>query len=91
MKQIKNYRSACEKVADEFVKKYYERPRDNDDFWVADEIGEVLVVGDEYWQMRDIVQALDEDIDRDDLFEWYWHCVDTEKWVKFKYFLNQKE
>lgn len=77
-----NYEIACEKVAKEFVKKYFvdeyegsepEVTIDDIDFsWVGDRVGEILVVQDEYFfNLSDIVYSLRRKVSPDLLFEWY--------------------
>lgn len=78
-KAIKQYYKACEEVRKTFLKTYYaECPEYLDDSdWVADDIGSVLMVGDDFWSLNNMVTALRLEAKEDDLFAWYHSSVDA--------------
>lgn len=79
-KVLKAYNEACDALAAEFVATYYPCEPEGEEAdcdWVADEPGGVLNVGDEYWDMSTMVQALDLNADEDKLFNWYWGSVEA--------------
>ena len=78
-KTLKQYFRACEEVRKTFLKTYYaECPEYLDDSsWVADDIGGVLIVGDEFWGISDMVTALKFEAKEDDLFAWYHNSIDA--------------
>jgi len=60
MKVITNYRKACEEVAKVFVRKYYPSERDGRYcFWVGDEVGGVFSVGDRFYNVDRMIEALE--------------------------------
>lgn len=67
---IKNWEIATQAIADEFVRKYY-----GDDvsemFWVGDEIGDVLVVNDQFWNVNNMLEAFKYKCSKKRLFEWW--------------------
>lgn len=75
MKLFKDYNTACDKLAAEFIKRYYGEEADGGD-WVADEAGGVLYVNDDYWDFKDILTALKENVPSATLFKWYSDQVD---------------
>ena len=60
MKVIDNWRNATEEVAKAFVKKYFKREVYGQyTFWVADEIGGVFSVGDYFFDINRMIEALE--------------------------------
>lgn len=59
----KNYEDACNAYADAFCEKhgYYKLRESHDTFWVADEPGGILTVGDEFADMQTILTDINED------------------------------
>lgn len=74
----------------EFATKYYvdEEDRPNIDdvcmYWIGGDIGGVVDVEGDFWNVNDMVEALKLDVDRDILFNWYYYITDaTEEDVKY--------
>lgn len=70
MKMIEQYILASNNIAKAFIKKYYERAIEWDDYWIGWEIG-VMQVWDQFWSIHDMVYSLENDISSDILFNWY--------------------
>ena len=68
-KELKAWEKATQELADAFVEKYY--GKDADVYWVSDEIGDILVVNDQFWNVGNIVDALRWNCSEERLFEWY--------------------
>ena len=75
IKELKNWEKATQELADKFVRKYY--GKDADSGWVSNEIGDVFVVADHYWNVGDMVDALRFNCSEERLFEWYDLSVDA--------------
>ncbi|MBI4650221.1 hypothetical protein HY745_02840 [Candidatus Desantisbacteria bacterium] len=57
-----------------FLKKYYcSNPKW---YWVADQIGGILYVNDNFYSMENIVNCLKLNVTAKDLFAWYTNSVD---------------
>jgi len=67
IKELKNYHNAIDALANKFVEIYY---GEADPEW-TDGSGSCLLVGDYYWSMSDIENALTLKISEDKLFEYY--------------------
>lgn len=66
---IKDWEYETDKIAEEFARKYF--GKDNDNWWVADEIGGVLCVGDYFFSLERILDALKYGATRKQLFDYY--------------------
>lgn len=64
MKEIKNWEKATQELVNIFAKKYYTCEDENrryfnvDMYWVGDEIGDILYIEDDYYNLDRILQAL---------------------------------
>ena len=56
-------------IAEEFARKYF--GRDNDNWWVAEDVGGVLCVGDYYFSFDRILEAIKYKATRKQLFDYY--------------------
>jgi len=67
------YRAACEEIARVFVDTYHNTyPGFTDESrWIADDVGGVLEIGDYFWNMEDMVTALEMECKEKILFQWY--------------------
>lgn len=64
-------------MAQYFVDKYFgEDVDDSEIFWISDDIGGVLSVGDFYFTGHEIKLILENEFTEDDLFEWYDQWID---------------
>lgn len=68
---IHNYQKVCESVAREFFSKYFRTEQYSVDDWIGEEIGGVLNVGDYFFSLSDMVQYLQYEYTRDQLFARY--------------------
>lgn len=64
----RNYEKACDDYIKAFCNAYNLR---NDTFWVADEVGGILSIGDYYFNFSDIKTAVDKQASDEELFAWY--------------------
>lgn len=96
------YDNITRKYAEEFTKKYF-GDTSVDSYWVSDKfIGGILYINDFYFNFDTIKYAIDNDVDENDLFEWYDHLTEygignvevsiptLEKWHKNKENQTQK-
>lgn len=64
---------------DSIVKEYtrrfcvsmYGEEQSPDDFWIGDDIGGVISIGDEYWNFDQIRKTVDNNYDPKEVFAWY--------------------
>lgn len=77
---LHEYENVCVRLAHAFVAQYYcekdDFVEDVSMFWVGDEVGSVLVINDDFWNMEDIVQAFRYNPTRDQLFKWHDQWID---------------
>lgn len=83
---ILNYEKACEKLALEIVKRYYEK--DCEKWWVADDIGGVLFINDQFLSLNLVVEALRHDLTKDEYFDYYDYQLDQHMEGKSPYKLS---
>ncbi|MAF42617.1 MAG: hypothetical protein CMI54_00420 [Parcubacteria group bacterium] len=70
MKEIKAYYAACEAIKNKFLEKYFKDY--DDDFWVGDEIGDVLSVTDMFFNIDTMITLLKNNLSYDEMDDWYW-------------------
>ena len=91
----KNYEKACNAYVDELCKKY---DLDKDDsFWVADQVGGILIIGDLSMSFLDIVYIIDNDVKWETFIDWYDYGLESAKntinlknWCKLSVNTNNK-
>lgn len=66
---FKNWEESTDEITQEFVRKYF--GRDAEYFWIAEDVGGVLMVGDYYFNLDRIVEAIKYDATRSQLFDFY--------------------
>jgi len=71
----KEFEDVVEKYTDVFCEKMYGLPRDLDDYWIQDDIGGIVSIGDEFWGFDQIRKTVDNDYDPKQVFAWYDYCV----------------
>lgn len=60
MEVIDNWRKATDELARAFVRKYFPSERDGRYcFWIADEIGSIFSVGDMFFEVDRMIEALE--------------------------------
>lgn len=72
MKAIGSWRKATEEVAKTFLKKYFKHHIYNEDtFWVSDEVGSIFCIGDWYFDIKHMIEALELEATFEQLDEYY--------------------
>jgi len=91
-KQIKQYYKACEGVKDLFIETYYTYDDGSiqDFYWIGGIIGGVLNVGDEFWNIDDMVTAIEMRATIDDLYDWHWDRLGKEGFPNLENYLKQR-
>lgn len=76
--RIEDYRLSCNRLADLFCERYefYKLGETDSTFWVADEPGGFLCIGDLTFSMEEILIALQDNIDTRTLMRWADYCND---------------
>lgn len=74
---VKNFETACQDLAEAFLAKYYPGCDAADMYWIGGRVGEVLNIGDEYWNMERMREALEYNATSDQLFDYYYADVDA--------------
>lgn len=73
-KALKSYQEECQNMADIFVEWYYcdddITPADVELFWVADQIGGVLCINDDFWGMNELIDIFNLQPTEEQLFAW---------------------
>lgn len=83
---IAEYENAVNKIADDFVEKYY-RKYDPDSWWIGNQVGGVLAVNDDFWDFYQILQATKLKPSKRQLFDWYDYVITNESPMNLKPFL----
>ena len=65
------YYRLCNKITIYFIENYFGNTYDVDWYWIADDIGGVINVGDYFFNFSDIVELLEVNPPKKRLFEWY--------------------
>ena len=74
MKELqKSFNEVCNTYAQKFAIKH----EYSFDGWVADNVGEVAMMGDYYVDFRDIKYDIDNDIDADEYVKYYDYCLEV--------------
>lgn len=72
MKEIKVWRKATEDLTRAFVKKYFpDAVYDEDSWWVADRVGYAFCIGDYYFDVDRMIEALELKASAKKLFAYY--------------------
>jgi hypothetical protein len=83
---------AINKLAAVFVEKYYGKEYVEDMWWIGDDIGEVLGVGDEFWDLTNMLDSVKYNPTREQLFEWYYSYEegdDHNRALNMKHFIKK--
>ena len=78
MKPLTKYYRACDELRDQFIEKYH-KDEDGDCqeyYWIAEEVGGMLLAGDQFYSMHDIVNAIAFEMTFDELYDWYYWTLD---------------
>jgi hypothetical protein len=57
----------------------YDYEYGNDYYWIGENVGEILSIGDFFFNLDNMIDAVNHDINIDDLIDWYWQWIDTKK------------
>ena len=68
---IQEYEKVCEDVAREFLERYFPESVYEEEYWVADEIGGMFCVGDYYFGIPRMTEALRYEATSKQLFDYY--------------------
>lgn len=66
---LKDWEHASYELGEHFATKYF--GKDNDAWWVGDEYGGVLAIGDYFFNMRDVTDFIRYNYTRKMMFEYY--------------------
>lgn len=75
------YEAGCMYVLQCFIAKYFELEVDRENanyFWVGDKIGDVLNIGDYWFDMENMVEALRLNVPVGTFFAWYEQWMESE-------------
>lgn len=70
-KALKEWEEATEKLRREFLSKYFPDYSSDDWFWVGDVIGDVLFIGDYFFNLDIMIESLRFNATDEQLFEYY--------------------
>jgi len=92
MKTLQKYEKICNDLVLEFISKYYcdEDIQLKDVYfeWVAQEVGGIACVNDEYWSIDDIVNTLRYKPTEKQLFDFYYHRIKKKPHYNLKNFIK---
>jgi hypothetical protein len=72
--ELNDYLNSVDMLADYFANRYF--GKDNDLWWVGDDIGGVAVIADYFFNMSDIVEFIKYKYSRKQMFEYYDYKLD---------------
>lgn len=89
------YYDACNLVARKFTKKYFKGYPELEylnDWWVAGNVGTIIFIGDYFFDMENMVEALERNVSDEVLFDWYDWMIDPKRkgTVSLHYYINLK-
>lgn len=76
IKQLDNWIKAAEQIKDYFVLMYYGKG-DHDSYWIADEVGGVFFINDNFYSVNDMVDFLIANYTEKQMFEYYDYRLDA--------------
>lgn len=91
-KHLTNWYEATQDLVEGFIATYFvdeNVPREElEVYWVADEIGGVLVIGNYFFDMYTITTAIRVSCPEKKLFEWYDHTIEKENDINLDHYLR---
>ena len=75
---IKQYEQAVIALCQAFCDKHGYDTVVSDYLFVRRNIGDIIYLGDEFWNVHDIYYALKEEMSHDEVQEWYWSRLEDE-------------
>jgi len=84
-------KSKFDKIANKYLKKFMEKHgfENPDMWWVAGMVGTTLFVNDYFLNFEDIRYDLDNEIEKEMLFEWYYYNLEKQEYnINYKSYLS---
>jgi hypothetical protein len=80
MELIEDWKNLTDKITKNWIGEYFELDEGDPIMidWVTDNIGEVFSYGDYWFSFRNILDCYKHNINREQLFLWYEHCLENE-------------
>ena len=75
IKQLKEWEGKTNVLVEYFVDRYFGK-RENEFFWIAEEVGGVLAVNDYFFNLDDIVEFIKYHYSKDMMFKYYQYNLD---------------
>jgi hypothetical protein len=95
MIELENWKTATNALAIYFIEKYFGNSDDCDWYWIADEIGNVLYVNDNFFEVNEMVDFLQYKYSAKKMFEYqdyHMKCIeDREVRVNIKNYKKLKD
>jgi hypothetical protein len=80
IKSLTNYWQACNDLLGEFIMRYYideeTELKDVESYWIVDDVGGVVQINDQFYDMYDIAKAIELDAPVDKFWEWKYYSDD---------------
>jgi len=94
-KNLTKWHKATQDLVEHFIATYFvdeDIPREDvEAFWVGDEIGGTLCIGDFFFDLRTIVLAIQLDCPMEKLFEWYNYTIENENNINLDHYLRMND
>ncbi len=90
MKEIKNWEKSSQELAEYFVKKYFGKLEDFDCYWVADEIGGVLVINDYFFNLSSMIDFIRYKYKEKQMFDYYHYSIEEDSPINIKNWIKLK-
>jgi len=85
---ITSWEEATNRIAFEFAYHYYDT---QDCDWIADEIGGVFLINDDFWNFDRIMEVTRLEPSKKQVYAWYDHMIEEEYPLRLKAFLALKK
>jgi len=90
---LQDWINETDNLSEVFITKYFGKMEEVENYWIADEVGGVLVVADYFFNLSDIVDFLRYKYSKDKMFEYYDYALEYHMQKKHKasdYLINIK-
>lgn len=77
MKNVSKLKRDYEKACNQYIKTFCEKQEMEFEFWVANDVGGIAVIGDCYFNFQDIVWDINAQIVEGLILEWYYAQLDN--------------
>jgi len=83
---MKKLKESYEKIVNKYLQLFCEKHEFNiqDGYWVGKEIGDIIMIGDYYFNFDDIRLDIDENVEEKIIFDWYEFSVEKESDVSYR-------